>query len=302
MINGFLLPFTGLLVLQVELQIFTNNLLNGVAQRSVAIFHTNDTSDLVNSVLTSAAMVQHTFKVINVQADSINYLEPTIFTTDSLVFFILGHDFEFGYRYQLLSALFSAMVITPNLKMFWMFLDRFSQTESATFLNEMHEFFHWHDSVVVQLTPLEPICVMRLEPFDKNVVFIDYKNNQFTVPGVMYKALFVESYTNFNGRPFQVFGELEVPKVAFERKSSDTQKFVVGSDVSMAIMIGRYLNASVYWHSYVKRDVSEILSNKEYAAFVQFVEPTYNLGDSVVDKLPWQYGSFETKYMFFFII
>lgn len=294
-----LLPLASLALLQIELQTFMNTLLNGVAKQTVLIVHSNDTSHLVDIILSASSKLHHNYRVVNFEVDSVNSFRVYHETEINPNHYLMINLMVLKYAKQRRAWLNVYMGVSAKTKMIWMFLDHSNLPQIENRLGRMHNQTNWLNSVILYRDQLlGTLHVLRRLVFKKTFEYLDTIDNRFAVPGTLFNALFIGSYSTMDGRPFYVFSEPDVPKVALVRNANNQlgeQKFVIGSDVSLAILIGRFMNASICFTTSFDHSPGAVLIQKHNREqFKQFIGPLVDVKDENMDEvLPWHYNKID---------
>lgn len=290
-----LLPLASLVLLQTEVNFFLDRLLNGVERQTILVIHTNDTSDLANSILRSSTMLQHNYRVENFEFpenSAYNWKHALSIAPEHMLIILIGND----DIVQINNWVHVYAGISPKTKRIFVFRKTVKSSQMEERVRQLADALHWYDSLMVQMNEKSTsISVYRWDISKNQAMMVDPRDAQFAARGQLFKAMFVKQHSDLKGRPFCVFGEADVPKVAFAKSKKDqlgVQRYVVGSEVSVAIMLGRYLNVSVHWLTgyYNPATYNRIASEQQKKAFKEFLEPSLVVDIKRDEVLPWKFN------------
>lgn len=254
MVNELFVPLTAVLLMQIELQSFVETLLNGTPRQIIQVAHSNDTIDL--------GVIESDYLVI-------------IFMTENYV--------------NQIGNLYTVFEHHSKAKMMWIFNFIMENQDIEYVFDSFHNFLHWYKLVLVHPSRSGDMLIKKRSIFAKTVEVMTHRDKRFSAPGALFEEVFKDTFNNnFDGRPFYVYGEPNLPKVALVGNNPSSKKYVTGSDVSLAIMMGRYLNASVEWITgWAHRNKWKQLPIEQRKLFSDFINPTIKWNKNVHDLLSW---------------
>lgn len=226
------------------MQNFTNLLFDGFELRTLVVIHTEDTKYLTDSIASTAAKHRQKLLVINLESYEFpinDIFRP--FDADIVLLLMMGirHAALFGKWLKNYNYLFS------ETRMMWLFKDC-ETYDILGYLEMMRDARSLYNLVILNFNEsTEQLLAYRISTFDDNEITINPRDARFRrKKGALFDGLFLRGVYDFQQRPLHVYAEPDVPTVVL----FDFKKWVVGSDVSVAVLIGRYLNASVRFTSF----------------------------------------------------
>lgn len=289
--NLSLLPFTSFLLLQIEIHNFFATLLNGVYNQSVLLVYNNDTQDMVHLVLSSPCFQKHLVEIENfdIEPEKIywkKYGAENAHKYTFLTIFLLSAKDEYDWVNWI--QIYAER--NPKMKVIWVFNTNMKRSFITGVVTSLAETLRWYHLVMVHFSyPDRLIEIYRKRILHKSVEIISYRFRQYKKPGVLFKRLFNNSFTHFDGLPIYIYAEPDMPKVTLLGNQPTGQQMVTGSYISLAIMIGRYVNATVNWITGWKQRVSyPSLPKEQKIPFHNFIFKEIHPKNKIHEILPWQ--------------
>lgn len=279
-----LLQFAGFLFWQAEIQSFIEVLFNGAPKQTIRIMYSNESSDWLNSIVTTPCFQQHI-----IQTENFDVLTPTyeemyyLDTYFMLVLMTVNFQSEYESWYD------RALNYRENT--IWLMDTNINRSLLNYYLTEFPVKGYYYHFIIVDMNDQDgtiQINRYNILEFNDNPTseIFSHRESRFNQPGALFDYLFKNRFAHFGGHQFIVYGEPDVPKVALVATKPKAQKYVVGSDVSMAIMIGRYLNASIRWITgWENKKKYAKLPIKQRKEFFKLIKPTIELNENYKEKL-----------------
>lgn len=236
------------LVLHYELQNFIKVLFNSNDSRTLVIMHTKETKNLTDSIAIIAAEQRLKLMLVNMDTQRGIYRmeRDRPFSRDVILLIMMGS------RHQSLVKKWLANYSTlyAETRMVWWLPNEFFPQMSQSLFG-MHFAKTWYNLVFIHFeTRLQQLLIFQLEMFQTQGVSINPRDVQFNLMGALYDRLFVKSVNNFHQRELNILSDTDVPSCVYAKfEKTRNTNMVVGSDVSVAVLIGRYLNASIRFTS-----------------------------------------------------
>lgn len=295
--NLTVLRFAATLLLQTEMHNFFATLLNDNEKRTLVVMYIEETKVVTDSIVLAAATHGTKVELINLELDPLptkrrphEIKREFIFSPDVVLLVMLGTR-----QQQMVTPwLREWHQISPSTKIMW-FLPYARTDELSLTLPALHTIKFWYNLVLINANARTgQLMAYRLAIFTKTPTIVNPRDGAFAAPGAMFDALFIKEYSNFGGLPLNIFSEPDVPTVVFantKRQRKGSQRWVLGSDVSLAILIGRYLNASVrFYTGFDYPDNYKVKTKEQGQQFKQYMEPTFEVSEQTMkDTLPWIY-------------
>lgn len=285
MVNLSLLPLIGILSLQMELQSFVDVLLNGVPKQTVRIVHSNETADWVQLIVSAMCFQQHVIEVDNFEAE---HAETVI------------ENLKFKYKFIMIVLLSESMVdlwinvynsLNPKAKIIWLFNSKLNEAVINAYVIQLQHNLNWHNFVLVDLQK-DLLQINHKNILQNYVQVTSHRDKRFQVPGKLLDYLFNNTFTYFDDHLLYVYGEPNAPNVALMVSHTSAEKYVAGSDISLAVMIGRYLNASVRWIAgWEHRAKFSQLPKEQRIPFAKYIYEEIRQKANITEIMPWQLNS-----------
>lgn len=274
------------LLLQVEMQNFVKVLFDGFESKILVVMHTEETKYLTDSI---SQHQQVQLINLDIQPYRIQIKGRQPFARDIVLLVMMGSRQEKMFPKWILEF----RLIYTETRMIWLVQQQMALVPASRALIGFREAYSWYNLVLlnfrVESAKLIAFCMGM---FDTQVNVINHREPRFQVKKSLFDYLFIKSVTNFNQRPLNIFAEADVPKVFFAEPrngSKNQRRMVAGSDVSVAVLIGRFLNASVQMTTgFDAANVYANMTKEQGRQFAMYMEPTFVVGEETMkEALPW---------------
>lgn len=272
------------------MQYFIKVLFNNSDNRTLVVMYTDETENLVGPITMTAAEIPQKILTINLDTQLEIYRMDGVrnFNRDVILLIMTGSRMELLFN----KLLEDFTLLYTETRIVWLL-----PNEPMPYINDyligLHKFKSWYNLVYLHFDDAsQQLLVHHLQMFGTQSTAENPRDSRFLSEGVLFNTLFVQSVNNLNQSLFYIQIEPDVPSCVFANfKSSNdnNQKWVVGSEVSIAILIGRYLNASVSFTTEFNPDTRQKnITKEQLQQFALHMKPNFRADDAMMkEALPW---------------